>query len=97
MKKKFTLVVALVLALTLALGVVAGPVAAATSFNDWGPQVDEIIMPIITENTAQRIAFERGESVVWAGLTQAADIDHAKSLKDIADKDDPGPHVLPLL
>jgi peptide/nickel transport system substrate-binding protein len=74
--------IALVLSLTLALGVVAMPVVAATEFNDWGPNVDEIIMPIITNDTARRIAFERGESVVWDGLTQPADIDHAKSLEN---------------
>jgi len=80
MQKKTCLIIALVLALTLTLGIVAMPVAAAVEFNDWGPRVDEIIMPIISEHTARRIAFERGESVVWSGLTQAPDIELAKSL-----------------
>ncbi|NMB13002.1 MAG: hypothetical protein GX977_12070 [Firmicutes bacterium] len=81
MQKKACLMIALVLSLTLVLGVVAMPVAAAVEFNDWGPRVDEIIMPVIKEPTARRIAFERGESIVWDGLTQPADIDQAKSLE----------------
>ena len=74
-KKKLNLMIALVLAFTLIFGVLAMPGLAAAQFNDWGPNVDEIIMPIIKETTARRIAFERGESVVWSGLTQPADID----------------------
>ncbi|NLJ85384.1 MAG: hypothetical protein GX322_03010 [Firmicutes bacterium] len=84
MQKRIRLMLALVLSFTLAFGVAAMPVAAAVEFSDRGPNVDEIIMPIIKEQTARRIAFERGESVVWAGLTQPADIDQAKSL-EIAD------------
>lgn len=78
MSKRKTFMLALVLALTLAF--TAGMPAAAVEFDTYGPKVDEIIMPIITEDTARRIAFERGESVVWAGLTQPADIDHARTL-----------------
>ena len=80
MKKRLNLMLALVLAFTMIFGVLAMPGLAAAQFNDWGPNVDEIIMPIIKETTARRIAFERGESVVWSGLTQPADIDQAKSL-----------------
>ena len=78
--KKVRLMLALALAVMLAIGAVGMPGAAAVKFEDWGPHVDEIIMPIIKESTARRIAFERGESIVWSGLTQASDIDQAKSL-----------------
>jgi ABC-type transport system substrate-binding protein len=37
-------------------------------------------MPIIKEQQARRIAYERGESVVWSGLTQPEDIDRAKAM-----------------
>ncbi|MGI6566019.1 MAG: ABC transporter substrate-binding protein [Limnochordia bacterium] len=79
MNNKKTVMIALVLALTMVFAAVL-PAAAAVEFDTYGPKVDEIIMPIITEDTARRIAFERGESVVWAGLTQPADIDHARTL-----------------
>ena len=60
MQKRIRLMLALVLSFTLAFGVAAMPVAAAVEFSDRGPNVDEIIMPIIKEQTARRIAFERG-------------------------------------
>ncbi|NLK07100.1 MAG: ABC transporter substrate-binding protein [Firmicutes bacterium] len=84
MRRKFSVLIAFVLAATFILGALAMPGLAAAEFKDYGPVVDEIIMPIIKESTALRIAFERGETVVWPGLTQPADIDQAKSL-DYAD------------
>jgi peptide/nickel transport system substrate-binding protein len=80
MPRKYRLILALALTVALAIGAVGVPGAAAVKYEDWGPHVDEIIMPIIKDQQARRIAFERGESVVWAGLTQPTDIDHAKTL-----------------
>ncbi len=80
MPRKYRLILALALTVALAIGAAGIPGAAAVKYEDWGPHVDEIIMPIIKDQQARRIAFERGESVVWGGLTQATDIDHAKTL-----------------
>ncbi|MDD2201190.1 MAG: ABC transporter substrate-binding protein [Firmicutes bacterium] len=80
MPKKVRLPIALVLALVLALGIAGAPSAAKMAFETTGPHVDEIIMPIIKDQQARRIAFERGESVVWSGLTQPDDIDRAKAM-----------------
>ena len=60
MTKKRTVMIALVLALTMVFAAVLP--AAAIEFDTYGSKVDEIIMPIITEDTARRIAFERGET-----------------------------------
>jgi len=78
MPKKVRLPIVLMLAFALALGLAGAPGAAKVAYEPWGPHVDEIIMPIIKESEARRIAFERGESVVWAGLTKPEDIDRAK-------------------
>ena len=80
MPRKFRLILAMALTAALAIGAVGFPGAAAVKFEDWGPHVDEIIMPIIKNSDARRIAFERGESIVWSGLTKPTDIDQAKSL-----------------
>ncbi len=80
MPKKVRLPIAVVLALVLALGIAGAPGAAKMAFETTGPHVDEIIMPIIKEQQARRIAYERGESVVWSGLTQPEDIDRAKAM-----------------
>ncbi len=80
MPRKFRLILALALTVALAIGAAGVPGAAAVKYEDWGPHVDEIIMPIIASADARRIAFERGETVVWAGLAKPTDIDQAKSL-----------------
>lgn len=80
MPRKVRLMLGLVLAVAMAIGFMGVPAAAQVQFEAWGPHVDEIIMPIIREQQARRIAFERGESIVWSGLTQPADIDHARTL-----------------
>lgn len=80
MPKKVRLMLCLVLAVAMAIGAMGVPGAAQVKFEAYGPHVDEIIMPIIRDAQARRIAFERGESIVWSGLTQPADIDKAKSL-----------------
>ena len=80
MPRKYRLILALALTVALAIGAAGIPGAAAVKFEDWGPHVDEIIMPIIKNADARRIAFERGESIVWSGLTKPTDIDQAKSL-----------------
>jgi peptide/nickel transport system substrate-binding protein len=80
MPKKVRLMLCLVLAVAMAIGAMGMPGAAQVKFETYGPHVDEIIMPIIKDQQARRIAFERGESIVWAGLTQPADIDQVKSL-----------------
>ena len=80
MKKKVRLMLCLVMAVAMAIGVMGVPGAAQVKYEAYGPHVDEIIMPIIRDAQARRIAFERGETIVWSGLTQPADIDKAKSL-----------------
>ena len=65
MPRKYRLILALALTVALAIGAAGLPGAAAVKYEDWGPHVDEIIMPIIKDQQARRIAFERGESVVW--------------------------------
>ena len=55
------------------------PGAAQVKFKPTAPR-RLIIMPDHQDQQARRIAFERGESIVLAGLTQPADIDQAKSL-----------------
>jgi peptide/nickel transport system substrate-binding protein len=82
MPKKVRLPIVLLLAFALALGLAGASGSAKVAFEPWGPHVDEIIMPIIKEAEALRIAFERGESVVWTGLTRPEDIDRAKVLSN---------------
>jgi ABC-type transport system substrate-binding protein len=78
MPKKVRLPIVLLLAFALAIGLAGAPGVAKVAYEPWGPHVDEVIMPIIKEAEARRIAFERGESVVWGGLTRPEDIDRAK-------------------
>ncbi|MDD4337885.1 MAG: ABC transporter substrate-binding protein, partial [Firmicutes bacterium] len=82
MPKKVRLPIVLLLAFALALGLAGASGSAKVAFEPWGPHVDEVIMPIIKEAEARRIAFERGESVVWSGLTRPEDIDRAKVLSN---------------
>ena len=82
MPKKVRLPIVLLLAFALAIGLAGAPGVAKVAYEPWGPHVDEVIMPIIKEAEARRIAFERGESVVWGGLTRPEDIDRAKILSD---------------
>ncbi|MCR4427137.1 MAG: ABC transporter substrate-binding protein [Firmicutes bacterium] len=79
MLKRARLALALILVVTLAFGASITQ-AQSPSYDMWGPKVDEIIMPIIKDQEAQRIAFERGDSVVLPGLTRPVDIDWVKTM-----------------
>lgn len=71
-------IIAIALMMVSAIGV------AAMAYEKTGPRVDEIIMPIIKEQQARLIAFERGDTVVIPGLTAAADIAKVKGLPNAA-------------
>ncbi|MBE3578213.1 MAG: ABC transporter substrate-binding protein [Limnochordales bacterium] len=75
--KRWIVLAVLAAALVLTTGIQAAQ-QTNVRYDKWGPKVDEIIMPIIKEPEAQRIAFERGETVVLPGLTRPEDIDRIK-------------------
>lgn len=77
--RRFLLPVAMVLVLALACGSVAAQQKEKVKWEQWGPRVDQIILPIIKDQEAQLIAFERGEVDVLAGRTRTADIDRIKA------------------
>ena len=70
--------------IALAVMMVSMVGVAAMAYEKTGPRVDEIIMPIIKEQQARLIAFERGDTVVIPGLTAAADIAKVKGLSNAA-------------
>ncbi|MFZ5924867.1 MAG: ABC transporter substrate-binding protein [Bacillota bacterium] len=77
--RRFLLPVAVVLVLALACGIAAAQQKEKVKWEQWGPRVDQIIMPIIKDSEAQLIAFERGEIDVLPGLARPADIDKVKA------------------
>ncbi|MEA4882561.1 MAG: ABC transporter substrate-binding protein [Clostridia bacterium] len=83
MLRRIRLSVALVLLFALVFGASSVESAAKFKWEDWGPHVDTIIMPIVKDSEARRIAFERGESIVFPGLTRPADIDKLKGSSNV--------------
>jgi peptide/nickel transport system substrate-binding protein len=64
----------------LVLAMTYGSVTAGqVKWEPYGPQVDQIIMPIIKDSEAQLIAFNRGDIDVYPGLTRPADINVVKA------------------
>ena len=74
--RRFLLPVAICLVLAMTYGTVA---AQKVEWEPYGPQVDQIIMPIIKDSEAQLIAFNRGDIDVYPGLTRPADINVVKA------------------
>ena len=74
--RRFLLPVAICLVLAMTYGSVT---AGQVKWEPYGPQVDQIIMPIIKDSEAQLIAFNRGDIDVYPGLTRPADINVVKA------------------
>ncbi len=74
--RRFLLPVAICLILAMTYGTVA---AQKVEWEPYGPQVDQIIMPIIKDAEAQLIAFLRGDIDVDPGLTRPADLNKIKA------------------
>ncbi|HHX25572.1 MAG TPA: hypothetical protein GX721_02770 [Firmicutes bacterium] len=74
--RRFLLPVAICLVLAMTYGSVT---AGQVKCEPYGPQVDQIIMPIIKDSEAQLIAFNRGDIDVYPGLTRPADINVVKA------------------
>ena len=75
--RRFLLPVAICLILAMTYGTVTAQ--QKVKWEPYGPQVDQIIMPIIKNSEAQLIAFNRGEIDVYPGLTRPADINVVKA------------------
>jgi len=75
--RRFLLPVAICLILAMTYGTVTAQ--QKVKWEPYGPQVDQIIMPIIKDSEAQLIAFNRGDIDVLPGLTRPADINKIKA------------------
>ena len=75
--RRFLLPVAICLILAMTCGIVTAQ--QKVKWEPYGPQVDQIIMPIIKDSEAQLIAFNRGDVDVLPGLTRPADINKIKA------------------
>ena len=74
--RRFLLPVAICLVLAMTYGSVT---AGQVKWEPYGPNVDQIIMPIIKDSEAQLIAFMRGDIDVYPGLTRPADLNKVKA------------------
>ncbi len=74
--RRFLLPVAICLILAMTYGTVT---AGQVKWEPYGPNVDQIIMPIIKDAEAQLIAFMRGDIDVYPGLTRPADLNKVKA------------------
>lgn len=75
--RRFLLPVAICLILAMTYGTVTAQ--QKVKWEPYGPQVDQMIMPIIKDSEAQLIAFNRGDIDVLPGLTRPADINMIKA------------------
>ncbi|HXL04063.1 MAG TPA: ABC transporter substrate-binding protein [Bacillota bacterium] len=75
--RRFLLPVAICLILAMTCGIVTAQ--QKVKWEPYGPQVDQIIMPIIKDSEAQLIAFMRGDVDVYPGLTRPEDLNKVKA------------------